>query len=78
MYAKIENGEVVFPPHNDGNHFNVHLDPVWLVEHGYTDMTQEEIDALLPSDSTPEIVLEEPHQFYSKLSIRRAMRGLGI
>ena len=39
MYAKIVDNEAVFPPHNDGDRYNVHLDPVWLAEHGFTDMT---------------------------------------
>ena len=70
MYAKIENGKVIFPPHNDGNRMNVHLDPAWLSEHGFTDRTEEEIASYRP---------EPPEQtVFSKLAVRRAMRGLGI
>ena len=70
MYAKIEDGKAVFPPHNDGNHYNVHLDPVWLTEHGFTDMTEEELAPYMP---------KPPEQtVFSKLAIRRAMRTLGI
>lgn len=70
MYAKIENGKVVFPPHNDGNHYNVHLDPAWLAEHGYSDMTEEELAPYLPQPTEQTV--------FSKLAIRRAMRTLGI
>ena len=59
MYAKIENGKVVFPPHNDGNHYNVHLCRQWLEEHGYTDMTPEEIAA---AQAQPEPEEEEQHE----------------
>ena len=70
MYAKIENGKVIFPPHNDGNRMNVHLDPAWLAEHGFTDMSEEELAPYRP--------VPEPQTVFSKLSIRRAMRSLGI
>lgn len=70
MYAKIEDGKVIFPPHHDGNHFNVHLDRQWLSEHGYTDMTEEETAPYLPKPQEPTV--------FSKLAIRRAMRTLQI
>ena len=70
MYAKIEDGKVVFPPHNDGDHYNVHLDPVWLAEHGFTDMSEEELAPYLPKPTEQTV--------FSKLAIRRAMRTLGI
>ena len=70
MYAKIEDGKVVFPPHNDGDHYNVHLDPVWLSEHGFIDMSEEEIAPYLPKPTEQTV--------FSKLAIRRAMRTLGI
>lgn len=70
MYAKIENGKIVFPPHNDGNHINVDLDPIWLAEHGFRDMTEEELAPYQP---------KPPEQtVFTKLAIRRAMRALGI
>jgi len=70
MFAKIENGNIVLPPHHDGNHFNVHLDPVWLEEHGFRDMSEEELAPYRP---------KPPEQtVFSKLAIRRAMRSLGI
>ena len=70
MYAKIEDGKIIFPPHNDGNRCNVHLDPVWLAEHGFRDMSDEELAPYRPK--LPEQTV------FSKLSIRRAMRSLGI
>jgi len=70
MYAKIENGKIVLPPHNDGDHYNVHLDPAWLAEHGFRDMTEEELAPYRP---------KPPEQtVFSKLAVRRAMRSLGI
>ena len=70
MYAKIENGNIVLPPHHDGNHFNVHLDPAWLAAHGFRDMSEEELAPYRP---------KPPEQtVFTKLSIRRAMRSLGI
>ncbi len=42
-YAKIVDRQIVYPPHNDGNKINVHLDPDWLAEHGYIDMTAEKL-----------------------------------
>lgn len=67
-YAKIENGVVVYPPHNDGNRINVHLDLEWLAEHGYIDMTEEQI-AQYP-------VAAPVQNIFTKLQIRRAMRAL--
>ncbi len=68
-YAKIENGVAVFPPHNDGNKINVHLDEPWLVEHGYVNMTEEELE--------PYTNLAIPvRTVFTKLQIRRAMRAL--
>lgn len=70
MYAKIEDGKAVFPPHNDGNHVNVDLDPVWLSAHGFRDMTDEELAPYLPEPISQTV--------FSKLAIRRAMRSLSI
>lgn len=68
-YAKIENGVVIYPPHNDGNRINVHIDPDWLAENGYTDMTDEEIAQYATSSAAEQTV-------FTKLQIRRAMRAL--
>ena len=70
MYAKIEEGKIILPPHNDGDHYNVHLDPQWLEAHGFRDMSEEELAPYRP---------KPPEQtVFSKLSVRRAMRELGI
>ncbi len=68
-YAKIENGAVIYPPHNDGNRINVHLDPEWLAEHGYVDMTEEQIAQY----TNPAVPVQT---VFTKLQIRRAMRAL--
>jgi len=78
MYAKIENGKLIFPPHNDGNKINVHLNPTWLADNGFVDMSQEEIDAILNPEIKPEPVEPEEQTVFSKLSIRRAMRELNL
>ena len=70
MYAKIEDGKIILPPHNDGNHFNVHLDPAWLAEHGFRDMSEEELAPYRPKPTEQTV--------FTKLAIRRAMRTLGI
>ena len=65
-YAKIENGMVIYPPKNDGNHFNVHRDEYWLATHGYRFYTPEELAELLPAPPAP------PER-YSTLKIIRAL-----
>ena len=49
MYAKVENGILIFPPKNSGNMMNVDKNIQWLTENGYTDMSAEEI-ALIAID----------------------------
>ena len=68
-YAKIVNGAIVYPPHNDGNRINVHLDPEWLADHGYSDMSDEEL-AQYTTAAVP------AQTIFTKLQIRRAMRAL--
>ena len=70
MYAKIEEGKIILPPHNDGDRYNVHLDPAWLAEHGFLDMSEEELAPYRPKHSEQTV--------FSKLAVRRAMRTLGI
>lgn len=70
MYAKIVDNKIIFPPHNDGDHYNVHLDPVWLQEHGFRDMSDEQLEPYWPKPA--------PQTVFSKLAIRRAMRSLDI
>lgn len=66
-YAKIVNGQLVYPPHNDGGRVNVHLDAAWLAEHGYSEMTDGEIAQYATGQTV-----------FTKLQIRRAMRALGM
>ena len=48
-FAKLdENGQLIYPPHNDGNHMNVHVDPRWLADHGFEEHTQEWFDEHTP------------------------------
>ena len=70
MYAKIEEGKIILPPYNDGDHYNVHLDPAWLSEHGFRDMSDEDLAPYRPKPSEQTV--------FSKLAVRRAMRTLGI
>lgn len=49
-YAKIENNEVIYPPKNDGNHFNVDKNPQWLAEHGFSMMSDEELSQYAVTD----------------------------
>lgn len=70
-YAKIVNNQIVRPPHNDGNMINVQLNPEWLADNGYTDMTEEELAQHAAASAPVQTV-------FTKLQIRRAMRALGI
>lgn len=65
-YAKIEEGVVIYPPKNDGNHFNVHRDEAWLAAHGYRFYTPEELAELAPPPAPPPVR-------YSTLKIIRAL-----
>ena len=44
MIGKIVNNQIITPPTNDGNRFNVHLDADWLEANGFHELTQTEID----------------------------------
>ena len=73
-FAKLdENGQIVYPPHNDGRQMNVHHCPEWLAAHGFEEHDQAWFDAHTPPAPEP-----EPQYVFSKLAIRRAMRALGI
>ena len=72
-YAKIENGVVIYPPHNDGSRFNVHLDAAYCEAHGFTLKTQEEIAAY-----EAEHAATVDRSIFTKLQIRRAMRALDM
>lgn len=66
MYVKIENNVVVYPPINDGNVFNVDKNETWLIEHGYSDMTAEEIAQLI----THVVVPVDNVKRYSKYKLK--------
>lgn len=61
-YAKIENGSVVYPPRNDGNRFNVDKDERWLADHGFTQMTAEELANAIQSVKDLDTVKEQTYQ----------------
>lgn len=61
-YAKIENGSVVYPPRNDGNRFNVDKDEQWLADHGFTQMTAEELANAIQSVKNLDTVKEQTYQ----------------
>lgn len=46
MIGKIVNGKLVFPPTNDGNKLNVYKNPEWLKDHGFHELTQEELASI--------------------------------
>lgn len=77
-YVKFVDGEVIYPPINDGDIFNVNLDETWLTEHGYVDKTQEEIDNYIKENTTtvdpePDPSTEDEPKKYSTLMIIRAL-----
>ena len=70
-FAKLdESGNIVRPPHNDGNKINVHHNLDWLAEHDFEEHSQEWFDEHTPPPP--------PQTVFTKLTIRRAMRQLGI
>lgn len=71
MYCKIENGTPVYPPKNDGHTYNVDLSVPWLVSHGYTDMTADEI----ASASAP---VQNAVKRYSKYKLKMALQARGL
>ena len=73
-FAKLdENGQIVYPPHNDGNKINVHHNAEWLAAHGFEEHDQAWFDEhTLPPPEPP------PRASFTRLEIRRAMRALGI
>ena len=61
-YAKVENGSVVYPSRNDGNRFNVDKDEQWLADHGFTQMTAEELANAIQSVKDLDTVKEQTYQ----------------
>ena len=71
-FAKLdENGNIVYPPHNDGNHMNVHVDPQWLEEHGFEEHTQEWFDEHTPPMPEPPPGVNPLSGFVNASSISR-------
>ena len=71
MYVKIENNQVVYPPINDGNVFNVDKNETWLIEHGYSDMTAEEIAQLITPVVTPVSTVKRYSKYKLKLELQK-------
>lgn len=72
-FAKLDiNDSIVYPPHNDGNHINVHHDIDWLTQHGFEEHTDEWFAEHAPTPEPPQQTI------FTKLQIRRAMRSLEI
>lgn len=67
-WVKIENEKIVYPPENDTKPgmFNVNKNEKWLKEHGYFQMTAEELEPYLPKP-------ENPPEKYSTLKIIRVL-----
>ena len=68
IWAKIEDGRIVYPPKNDkkSGMFNVDKNEKWLTEHGYSQWTAEELEPYQPK-------YEEPPKKYSTLKIIRTL-----
>jgi len=74
MFAKLDEfGNILRPPHNDGNLMNVHHSLEWLAAHGFEEHNQAWFDEHTPPPPEP-----PPQTVFTKLAIRRAMRSLGI
>lgn len=68
IWAKIEDGRIVYPPKNDkeSGMFNVDKNEKWLTEHGYSQWTAEELEPYQPKP------IVEPKK-YSTLKIIRTL-----
>ena len=68
IWAKIEDGRIVYPPKNDKETgmFNVDKNVGWLTEHGFSQWTPEELE---PYQTKP----VEPPKKYSTLKIIRVL-----
>jgi hypothetical protein len=68
IWAKIEDGRIVYPPKNDKARgmFNVDKNEKWLTEHGYSQWTSEELEPYQPKP------IVEPKK-YSTLKIIRTL-----
>ena len=68
IWAKIEDGRIVYPPKNDKSSgmFNVDKNEKWLTEHGFSQWTAEELEPYQPK-------YEEPPKKYSTLKIIRTL-----
>ncbi|MDD5599980.1 MAG: hypothetical protein PHV82_18695 [Victivallaceae bacterium] len=69
MIGKIVNNQIVTPPYNDGNKFNVHLDAAWLEANGFHELTEAEITAAGEAAKLTKTV-------FTKLQIREAFKAL--
>ena len=67
MYAKIQNGSVVYPPRNDGNRFNVDTCVQWLQQHGFTDMTAQQIAPYLTHETVDYTAFDNACQMFRQV-----------
>ena len=68
IWAKIEDGRIVYPPKNDkeSGMFNVDKNEKWLAEHGFSQRTPEALESYQPKP------IAEPKK-YSTLKIIRTL-----
>ena len=68
IWAKIEDGRIVYPPKNDkkSGMFNVDKNEKWLTEHGFSQWTPDELEPYQPKPV-------EPPKKYSTLKIIRTL-----
>ena len=69
IWAKIEDGRIVYPPKNDkkSGMFNVDKNEKWLTEHCFTEWTPEELEPYQP----------KPVELPKKYSTLKIIRTLG-
>ena len=69
IWAKIEDGRIVYPPKNDkkSGMFNVDKNEKWLTEHCFTEWTPEELEPYQP----------KPVDLPKKYSTLKIIRTLG-
>ena len=69
IWAKIEDGRIVYPPKNDkkSGMFNVDKNDKWLAEHSFSQWSQEELEPYQP----------KPVELPKKYSTLKIIRTLG-
>ncbi len=84
MIGKIVNNQIVLPPNNAGNKFNVNLDSEWLEANSFRELAAEEITAANTAAETarqtakPLKLKQAENAFFVLIDTLNAAENLGI